>query len=521
MSLKQPLDPKNDSELVIGLIGALGTDLTRVQHHLGEHLRTAGYTVREIKVSRDVIPLVAAAAVEGLSEADRIRRLMDAGDEARKGSGDNSVLALGVAAQVNRGREKDPTLGTSLAAPKHAYIVNSLKHPAEVHRLRQLYPGGFYLLGIHCAREERARYLVEDRQIPPEDADELMGRDEDAHVEWGQRTGAAFHLSDFFVHLTPHDGHLKHSVWRIVDLLFGHPYLTPTFDEYAMYMAFGAALRSADLSRQVGAVIAKDNELLSTGANDCPCSGGGLYWPEPDETSGELVDAENGRDWTRGTDSNKVEQTRIMDGIAGALAREGMDEATCRDVLAQSAIRHLTEYGRVVHAEMEALLSCARNGISTRGATLYCTTFPCHNCAKHIIAAGITRVVYIEPYPKSKAREFHADSMEMGFSADADKVHFEPFVGVGPRRFLDLFSMELGDGYPLRRKDDTGATLQWALHTSSMRIPMATVSYLDLESLAAEEFTRAVDCVDGHDEGVDPQHAQPAPRRNSRKKRGQ
>ena len=60
---------------------------------------------------------------------------------------------------------------------------------------------------------------------------------------------------------------------------------------------------------------------------------------------------------------------------------------------------------------MEELLFCARNTVDTRRATLYTTTFPCHNCAKHIIAAGIARVVYVEPYPKSKAMEFHGDAL--------------------------------------------------------------------------------------------------------------
>jgi deoxycytidylate deaminase len=49
----------------------------------------------------------------------------------------------------------------------------------------------------------------------------------------------------------------------------------------------------------------------------------------------------------------------------------------------------LTEFGRAVHAEMEALLCCARSGVSPRFGSLFTTTFPCHNCAKHIIAAGI------------------------------------------------------------------------------------------------------------------------------------
>ncbi|MCZ5321339.1 hypothetical protein O5699_00900 [Escherichia coli] len=60
-------------------------------------------------------------------------------------------------------------------------------------------------------------------------------------------------------------------------MLFGNPFITPTFDEYAMYMAFSSALRSADLSRQVGAVLAKNYAIMSTGANDVPKSGGGLY----------------------------------------------------------------------------------------------------------------------------------------------------------------------------------------------------------------------------------------------------
>ena len=71
--------------------------------------------------------------------------------------------------------------------------------------------------------------------------------------------------------------------------------------------------------------------------------------------------------------------------------------------LKDAAVMDLTEYGRVVHAEMHALCDAARLGKAIKGATLYCTTFPCHNCTKHILAAGIRRVVYIEPYPKSLA----------------------------------------------------------------------------------------------------------------------
>jgi deoxycytidylate deaminase len=185
----------------------------------------------------------------------------------------------------------------------------------------------------------------------------------------------------------------------------------------------------------------------------------------------------------------------------------GFDESRLRKLLDQSMIRDLTEYGRVVHAEMEAILSCCRSGLSTVGTTLYCTTFPCHNCAKHIVAAGIERVVYVEPYPKSKALGFHDDSITTS-EKDAleGRVLFDAFVGIGPRRFFDLFSMQLGSSYPLIRKDsDTGKARVWTIETAQLRIQMKPVSYLDLEAQACTLFggvTKALGSSgDGHDSG--------------------
>lgn len=47
----------------------------------------------------------------------------------------------------------------------------------------------------------------------------------------------------------------------------------------------------------------------------------------------------------------------------------------------------------VAHAETSAIHSCARSGIKTQGAWLYCTYTPCANCAQAIIEAGIDRVI--------------------------------------------------------------------------------------------------------------------------------
>jgi hypothetical protein len=61
-------------------------------------------------------------------------------------------------------------------------------------------------------------------------------------------------------------------------------------------------------------------------------------------------------------------------------------------------------------------------------------------------------------------------------------VVFEPFVGVGPRRYFDLFSMRLSDGYPLKRKF-AGRIARWGkAHDAVARVPMLPTSYLEREA---------------------------------------
>jgi hypothetical protein len=109
------------------------------------------------------------------------------------------------------------------------------------------------------------------------------------------------------------------------------------------------------------------------------------------------------------------------------------------------------------------------------------------------VAAGVERVVYIEPYPKSKALEFHDDSITTNEEERRDGlVLFDAFVGIGPRRFFDLFSMQLGSSYRLIRKDSrTGKARTWRIEEARLRIQMKPVSYLDLEAEACRLFGMA------------------------------
>jgi dCMP deaminase len=53
---------------------------------------------------------------------------------------------------------------------------------------------------------------------------------------------------------------------------------------------------------------------------------------------------------------------------------------------------------RTIHAEMNALLQCAKFGVKTEGAEIYVTHFPCLQCCKAIIQSGITKVYYATDY---------------------------------------------------------------------------------------------------------------------------
>lgn len=53
---------------------------------------------------------------------------------------------------------------------------------------------------------------------------------------------------------------------------------------------------------------------------------------------------------------------------------------------------------RTIHAEVNAILQCAKYGIATQGSEVYVTHFPCLNCTKTLIQAGIKRINYIEDY---------------------------------------------------------------------------------------------------------------------------
>jgi cytidine deaminase len=303
----------------------------------------------------------------------------------------------------------------------------------------------------------------------------------------------------------------ENEVYRFVHLLFGNPFRTPSPDEYAMYLASAVSLRSSDYNRQVGAVIVhvsrqdgktKNADIIAVGMNEVPRGGGGFYWDQqrsPDARDQSLLKPT--RDKPEGEDrAHEIKVGALAELIERIKHQQWLNEtisaksaiSLARDILPKlkgTQFLNIGEFSRPVHAEMAALIDAARRGVAVDEHSMYVTTFPCHNCAKHIIAAGIRRVVYLEPYPKSRADYLYKEEiiLESLFGNEEEgKVVFTAFTGIAPRQYRQLFLMS-------ERGAKKGISLsEWEddrLPLAPLYVPQyASLLYLEAERRALENL---------------------------------
>ena len=503
------------AELVFGFVYPLGTEVDPVIDYLQVGLKEFGYKPNAVVRISDYLKNLKVELVDQFkTDAERLIKL---GNKACREARRKDFLALAAISQIaqtrapHQNRQPVPSFDV-------AHIVRSFKRPEEVETFRRVYRPGFYLIGVFSTDSERKEYL-RDRKGYKDETRRLMEMDQNEEDdEYGQRTRKTFHLADIFVK-TQDKSYVK-QINRFLDLVFGHPFVTPTKDEHGMFLAAAASMRSAQFGRQVGAsILNATGDVLSVGTNEVPKTGGGSYWEDdkPDVRDHKRNPDSNGSI----LDSNDQVRREIQEDIIKQLDSfldKSKDAANLWDLLGTTKLDDITEYGRAVHAEMDALLSCVRCGVSPKNAVLYTTTFPCHNCARHIIAAGIRRVIYVEPYPKSRAWDLHDDAITFDDpenigkpgnderndpSKKDDRVPFLPFVGIAPRRFLDLFSMELSSGSSKQRKDkEKGLMVRWSRQNAkNPRVPMLATSYLEREMMAVEGINETMKKLEGQDHG--------------------
>ncbi len=433
-------------EIVIGLCAPAGSPVHKVAEDLNRLLvQRYGYECEVIRLSRLIEET--DGPIQSASRFERTQGLIDKGNDLRRRFG-HSVLADLAISRIAKAREKVKIAAgdARYSGRRICYIIDSIKNSDELDILRLVYREMFYFMGVFAPLHVRQKEL-ELEGMTLEQVHKIIDRDSGEELAHGQLVRTTFPMADFFLRTgAGSDNELSSRLERFLDLILRARLTTPTYAETAMYQAASAAGSSACLSRQVGAAVTDERgDLLAIGWNDVPQFGGGLYSTEV-HLEGKLpIGDSRCYNWKGGKCWNDQEKDllaqRVIDTLIGGGIVSTQDRAKGISALQESPIRSLIEFSRSIHAEMHALLAAAQvGGQRMRGGKVFCTTYPCHSCARHIIAAGIREVYYIEPYRKSLATKLHDDAITED-EETRDKVRILPFDGVSPRRYLDLFRM--------------------------------------------------------------------------------
>ncbi|MCJ2165596.1 MULTISPECIES: anti-phage dCTP deaminase [unclassified Pseudodesulfovibrio] len=468
-SLMELINSRQTDELIIAFCGALGSGTSVVAKRFEANLAGKKYDTKYIKVSTLIVDSFPEdKRIENLgsmAKAKKIETLQDLGNELRDEYG-TDVLAQKIVSSIaiDRREETKESKEENKRNRRHVTFIDSLKHPAEYELLKAVYGNMFYMVGVLCPEQIRTNRLVNEDGFGKEDAVILTQRDKNEGLKYGQKLVKTIQHADFFIrNAKGNAGALDNPIDRYLNLMLGKRDITPTLDEYAMNAAHSASLRSGCMSRQVGAaILSAEGDLISTGRNDVPRGGGGLYGPEDGEDDFRCVMKANGTCQSNDKKNEiigeiegvfKSELMKVckkVDGLVELLKKENMDVDGIVEMLRKKAadipqLEGLIEFSRAVHAEMDAITTAARmSTVSLRGGSLYCTTFPCHHCARHIVSSGISKVYYIEPYEKSLAFDLHSDSIEIDASdklQDISKLRIIPFEGVAPKQFVNMFEI--------------------------------------------------------------------------------
>lgn len=434
-------------ELFIGFVAPIGADVVQCVNDFKKSFQRLNYKVIEIKVT-DLFPRLAPfikpeEPLQARPEADRYKSYIKYGNQLRTSYNDDAILAAFTIANLVRLRINNQSEDPSEHYSKTVYLIHQFKRREEIDFLRSVYGRQFFQVSIYSRRGARVDYLAHRFAHTDHSADinkyrsaaeEIIQIDQnEATDKHGQNVLKVFHDADFIVSTDEQNQSTSDQIDRFCDLLFGSNRISPTKIEYGMFIAKAAALRTLDLSRQVGAAIFEpEGGIISLGSNEVPKAGGGTYWCD------EIFDD---REYRRGHDSNDRRKNEIISELLQIL---GLNNEGALEKLSESQFMDALEYGRIVHAEMSALTDAARMGRSVKHGRLFCTTFPCHMCAKHIVSAGVDEVIFLEPYPKSLVADLHSDSIEVegierGKYSNFKAVKFTHFFGVAPRRYRELF----------------------------------------------------------------------------------
>lgn len=386
--------------LVIGLTGSFGSGCNEAFSYL-ESKNFKGYSLSD-RVKEEVIK-------EGIINPDR-NHLQNIGDKLRH-ENTPDFLAIDIFKNKIDWSSNNSVVIKSIRNHHEArFFINNLTN--------------FFLINIDAPkkirfnREQGGYSKIEDFEREDE-------RDTgDDQPKYGQHVKICVDLSDIIINNIGSKKEFYKKIDRYLNLIKNPGSQPPSELEAHMAQAHFWSLRSSCLKRKVGAIIVKNSYTIASGYNDTP----------------------KGRVIEKGKKIIELKIPSCKNICYRELSKECFNEEckapitftldkcqkcdTPIDKERKDILDKHLDLCRAIHAEERAILQTAKfGGQSLENTTLYTTTFPCQLCAKKIVEVGISRIIYVDPYPYRASYDLLCD-------AEVDIVKFE---GVKSKKFDNLY----------------------------------------------------------------------------------
>ena len=441
--------------IIVGFTGSLGSGCSFIAQGVARVLGSNGAYYRASDVLRDL------AGKKGMT-GPTTSQLQDLGNELRSKKGGSAVVeeCLKRIQENIRAEEFVQTDDTVV-------LIDGIRNDAEVRCLRQF--SNFYLLSVHAEAEVRERRLVgstaPDRRFESRKSfEEADARDRHEAQAWGQQVHKCNYLADVIIqnsqpfakaHKRRRNEYFNKLVNDYIESMravrkgerrFDRP---PGVDEALMTMAYCVSKRSSCLKRKVGAVIAHipavgadgdqaspaDSDLrfqvVSSGYNDVPLGTKPCVFADYGKCYRDHLQESHAKDLNYCPRCGREIPKRPTLPPSEYVCECGCEVFESYLPGGRATPGKLLDMCRALHAEENAILGLS--GISKQGKgelVLYSTTFPCNLCANKIVAAGITRVVFAEPYPMEESKKV----------LDAGGVDVREFEGVKSTAYFRFYS---------------------------------------------------------------------------------
>lgn len=425
--------PHNDRKIV-GITGSFGSGSTTIAEIFRDR-----YKYRSLKVSDVLREEAKKQGISGLEESapfyKKRRILQDLGNALRKKHGRGyliqRLLTVAEKKYINE-----------------SIVINSIKNPGEIDELKN-HPCA-YVIAVNVSRDTRWKRVQEKYQDHFIEFKEDDNRDKNEGLDHGQNVQKCVDLADIYVSNEKHretereKEQFRVKIDRYVKLINEPGSRKPSSLELLMNQAYHISLSSDCLKRQVGAIISivrdkdqsildreEDIEFREEGTQYVVASGCNAVPRNQEPCKTEYGDCFRDIEWNKCM--KKITYCPKC-GVELDHSNKVVDE--CPDSECRCDFRHelfpskALDLCRAVHAEENAILQVSRlGGTSLEKANLYTTTFPCQLCAKKIISVGISRVIWLEPYPYEEAHKMLINS----------NIDLFPFEGVKAQAFYKLF----------------------------------------------------------------------------------